>query len=449
MLKGNAGSLRQSAAIIAGGSAYLDAEVRQLGNRVATAVYGPQGWQGLGFQAFQQSFLNDLGRLQRAANSLREMAHVLNFLATRLEAIDQLRHQSSALKAEAAALAHRLPNPLILGEMALLEARAESLSIQADIEAELADLQGSSALSAIVLSWAGTPPRQPFWANWVHSCGNFLSTTFHNGSAIALSIWHHPGQALSGAASSLSQALSLGLAHPPQPPNPSLAYDAGRFGGDIGSMFLGGMETITGGQIAAAGGVMTGGGGALAVAGSETGVAIPVGAAISGEGLVVIGAGVAMAGQGIGAVASGAGHAGQDWNNMMAKAQDTKPARPSWRQSENDVGSSHPDYTPQKSFKNGEEVPYGTSGSSRPDFYKVGTSLEVKNYDVSTASGRSRLISTIVGQVEKRMGDLPGGTQQTIIIDVRQQSVSNSVLQDIRDRIVAQVGNTVKIKFMR
>ncbi|WP_197096689.1 SIMPL domain-containing protein, partial [Paraclostridium sordellii] len=57
--------------------------------------------------------------------------------------------------------------------------------------------------------------------------------------------------------------------------------------------------------------------------------------------------------------------------------------RPSWRQSEIDVQAEFPDYKPQKSFIDGKEVPYGTKGSSRPDFYKKGTSIEVKNYKIT------------------------------------------------------------------
>jgi len=64
----------------------------------------------------------------------------------------------------------------------------------------------------------------------------------------------------------------------------------------------------------------------------------------------------------------------------------TGNARPSWRQSEIDIGKEYPEYSAQKSFKNGKEVPYGTKGSSRPDFYREGFSIEVKNYGSSPFS---------------------------------------------------------------
>ena len=46
-------------------------------------------------------------------------------------------------------------------------------------------------------------------------------------------------------------------------------------------------------------------------------------------------------------------------------------SRPTWRQSELDVGKDYEGYDAQKSFINGEEVPYGTKGSVRPEFYKM------------------------------------------------------------------------------
>ncbi|MFU0792088.1 MAG: hypothetical protein ACFWT6_19440 [Virgibacillus proomii] len=101
------------------------------------------------------------------------------------------------------------------------------------------------------------------------------------------------------------------------------------------------------------------------------------------------------------------------------RARDIDGKRPSWRQSEKDVGTNYPDYEEQKAFKKGKEVPYGTSGSSRPDFYSTKKSIEVKNYNVTSSSGRSRLINNVVKQVNKRIDDLPRGTTQTVTIDVR------------------------------
>ncbi|BBW97949.1 hypothetical protein GsuE55_27820 [Geobacillus subterraneus] len=87
-------------------------------------------------------------------------------------------------------------------------------------------------------------------------------------------------------------------------------------------------------------------------------------------------------------------------------AKGTKKTRPSWRQSEIDVGKEYPGYREQVSFKDGNEVSHGTKNSSRPDFYINGHSVEVKNYKVTTFSGRSNLIRSVSKQINKRISDL-------------------------------------------
>jgi hypothetical protein len=114
--------------------------------------------------------------------------------------------------------------------------------------------------------------------------------------------------------------------------------------------------------------------------------------------------------------------------------------RPSWRQSEVDVTSSlqREGYRPQVSFKDGVEVKYGTSGSSRPELYRPGSSVEVKNYDVTTSAGRSRLVDNVLGQTETRATNLPAGTHQTVVVDVRGQQVAPEVLDDLAERLAAR-----------
>jgi Pre-toxin TG len=139
--------------------------------------------------------------------------------------------------------------------------------------------------------------------------------------------------------------------------------------------------------------------------------------------------------------------------NIIGKTGDevvgkgTGNARPSWRQSEIDIGKEYPEYSAQKSFKNGKEVPYGTKGSSRPDYYKEGFSIEVKNYKIITPEGRSRLVNNISTQFEKRLGDLPRGTKQTVIIDIRGQNVSEEILDDLYDKIMKKTNGKVNIRF--
>ena len=124
-------------------------------------------------------------------------------------------------------------------------------------------------------------------------------------------------------------------------------------------------------------------------------------------------------------------------------------SRPSWRQSEKDVAKMYPKYNQQVSFLNGKVVPYGTKGSSRPDFYRNGTSIEVKNYAVLTESGKKSLVQNISKQVRQRVVNLPAGTKQVIIIDVRGQTISHSALKQLRNSILEKCSIKVTIKFMR
>lgn len=112
--------------------------------------------------------------------------------------------------------------------------------------------------------------------------------------------------------------------------------------------------------------------------------------------------------------------------------------RPSWRQSELDVGEplEAQGYRPQVSFKDGEEVPYGTKGSTRPEYYREGISVEVKNYSVETAQGRSNLVRNVTNQAKHRAENLPPNTVQEVNIDVRGQNISRADLNQLIDSIV-------------
>ena len=125
----------------------------------------------------------------------------------------------------------------------------------------------------------------------------------------------------------------------------------------------------------------------------------------------------------------------------------SKAERPSWRQSEKDASTDYPGYREQISFKNGEEVKRGTTGSSRPDLYIKGHGVEVKNYNVSEASNRSNLVNIVSEQVNKRVNDLPADTKQSVMIDVRGQDVSKEVLRDIKNAIDQKTGGAAEIIF--
>ena len=121
--------------------------------------------------------------------------------------------------------------------------------------------------------------------------------------------------------------------------------------------------------------------------------------------------------------------------------------RPTWRQSEIDAKADYPDYNEQVSFLNGEEVPYGTKGSVRPDYYKPGSSVDIKNYNIETASGRSNLTNNISNQYYQRNVHLPQGTKQSVLIDIRGQNVSNSELEALYNSIMERTNNGITIYF--
>ena len=124
-------------------------------------------------------------------------------------------------------------------------------------------------------------------------------------------------------------------------------------------------------------------------------------------------------------------------------------SRPTWRQSELDAATEFPGYADQKSFINGKEVSYGTKGSVRPDYYKEGFSVDIKNYNIENASGRSNLARNIEKQYYQRIENLPNGTKQSVMIDIRGQSVSDEVLSELYDEIMRRTNNGVEILFKK
>jgi len=134
--------------------------------------------------------------------------------------------------------------------------------------------------------------------------------------------------------------------------------------------------------------------------------------------------------------------------NYMIDSADTI-TRPSWQQTETDVGDMYPGYNSQESFLDGETVPYGTSGSSRPEYSTTGHSVEAKNYNIETASGRTNLVNNVSKQITERVKNLPANTKQTIVIDVRGQTYTQAILDEITKRILGKVSVEVEIKFIK
>ena len=122
--------------------------------------------------------------------------------------------------------------------------------------------------------------------------------------------------------------------------------------------------------------------------------------------------------------------------------------RPTWGQSENDAAKYYPGYEYQKSFKNGKTVKYGLKGSVRPDYYFEGNSIEVKNYDLSTNSGKNSLIRTAVKQYYQRQAHLPQGTEQNLLIDIRGQKLIVEDLKTMVSSLQTKTNHGLIINFM-
>uniref|UniRef100_UPI0004A29347 hypothetical protein n=1 Tax=Streptococcus suis TaxID=1307 RepID=UPI0004A29347 len=141
---------------------------------------------------------------------------------------------------------------------------------------------------------------------------------------------------------------------------------------------------------------------------------------------------------------------GPDPNALRLEAPVVQPiVRPTWKQSEIDVGKQFPDYGNQKSYLDGQEVPYGTKGSVRPEYYNNKHSVEVKNYNLESKNGKYNLVNNVIKQVEQRVQHLPSGSRQTVFIDVRGQDVSDDTLSYIFDAINNKTSVDVEVIFKR
>lgn len=138
-------------------------------------------------------------------------------------------------------------------------------------------------------------------------------------------------------------------------------------------------------------------------------------------------------------------------NSLLSKLQEEMPEmRKPWKQSEIDVGKEHPGYRKQVSFLDGQET--GSShrypkGSVRPDLYKKGHSIEVKNYNLTTSSGRNSRVSNVCRQFEERIKNLPKWTWQSVVVDIRGQSVPFRVRWELMRKVWKKTGYRLTLQF--
>nr|WP_308006126.1 hemagglutinin repeat-containing protein [Xanthomonas albilineans] len=145
---------------------------------------------------------------------------------------------------------------------------------------------------------------------------------------------------------------------------------------------------------------------------------------------------------------NGAANAGAD-GQAAANAKIKDYVRPTHRESELDVGGDlGANARAQVSFKDGQEVPYGTPGSVRPDWCLGNVcSVEVKNYNID--KNQQGLIDNVSKQAVQRAENLPQGMAQQVVIDVRGQTVTPLQRVQIIRGIVDKSGGRISPSSIR
>lgn len=99
--------------------------------------------------------------------------------------------------------------------------------------------------------------------------------------------------------------------------------------------------------------------------------------------------------------------------------------------------------TEQNSYLAGEEVPWSTPGSTRPDIVRtVGghlEAIEVKNYDLTSPANRNALCYELRRQVKARTTELPEGATQRIVLNVQGRNYDSQLIRDT----VSQIRNSL------
>ena len=89
----------------------------------------------------------------------------------------------------------------------------------------------------------------------------------------------------------------------------------------------------------------------------------------------------------------------------------------------------------QCSYMNGQEVPWGTPGSTRPDVVRTVNNhleaIEVKNYNLASPQSRSTLYSELNRQVTSRLSNLPEGTTQRIVLNTEGRNFPAALMDDV------------------
>ena len=130
---------------------------------------------------------------------------------------------------------------------------------------------------------------------------------------------------------------------------------------------------------------------------------------------------------------------------------------PTPRESELTVLDRTANSSEQLSYLDGVEVPMNTPGATRPDVVVQnadGTinAIEVKNYNLASSNSRGTLLSELERQITSRVSNLPAGSTQEIVLDVRGRGFSDELIDAtitaIRNRL-ANIYPDIPITILR
>ena len=130
---------------------------------------------------------------------------------------------------------------------------------------------------------------------------------------------------------------------------------------------------------------------------------------------------------------------------------------PTPRESELTVLDRTANSSEQISYLDGVEVPMNTPGATRPDVVVQnadGTinAIEVKNYNLASSNSRGTLLSELERQITSRVSNLPAGSTQEIVLDVRGRGFSDELIDAtitaIRNRL-ANIYPDIPITILR
>lgn len=110
----------------------------------------------------------------------------------------------------------------------------------------------------------------------------------------------------------------------------------------------------------------------------------------------------------------------------------------------------------QISYLDGVEVSSTTKGATRPDVVVKNAdgsikAIEVKNYNLASSKSRSELYKELKRQVTNRVNNLPPGSTQEIVLDVRGRGFSKDMIENVVTNIqshCAPIYNDIPVTVM-